>query len=809
MSVSNPSLHKAGAYPFPDDNISPKTKEGNAYGYDIGRAIWGYANTHDSHLFYNDRDKYLRYREYALGMQDEGKYKPLLNEDGATKDHTWLKAINFQIKNYATKRINIVVSKMHSKDYDPVVTLTDPISMGIMENVKLQLEVKMRNKDKLQRMKAVFGNMVEDVQNIPNDQDELNIILDNDFKMVEAAHLEKAIPYHMRRNRYDEQRKLIDFDLAALGVGSVYVGMDENIRPYIERVNPADIITPYNDTPSYSDLPYIARIKWVTAAEFRKMAIGYINDTRVQEIIDEFSKKQYDVNEESNKYDARRYDDVAKIALLHYNYRSTDTMKWLEKQDEFGNQALFEKPIDYYAKPKELEKFENKYGDSRKIHTITINAVYEGFWVIGSENKGDVLRHGRRAYSTEGSGIYGSTGMGFKIYAPNSWDGMITSMAAQMIPNLDELQRYNLKVQQLVARAIPKGIGIDLYALRKANLKWGNKGMSDQEKIEMFMKTGLFVFSSKDRYAAGSNYKPFYEVENGLANDISKYLQLIQNALLELDEIIGINKVTAGSNVREDAGKAVTELQVGATEVALDHLYKADKKIFNEIVEDVGLLHIKSYIYSEKNRMAYDKMFGMSTIAQATVRFDLFDFGFNIEARPTEAEWQEIYLSAEKAYDKGILSYSDTLYLREFTSIKQSRLWLMAKEKQAIKRAEQSSQAASEQNGAIQQNSLKAKAEADGILEDKKHANNMLLEGAKRETLLLAGEIKINEIERQLLVQGQLDRRENAQEGKIKDRHIEDKGDIDITIEAMKQGGKEEPSKDKKENDNKFAKNDN
>lgn len=785
---ANPSLHKTGAFPFPDDNISPKQKEGNGFGYDIGRAIWGYANTHDTHLFYNDRDKYLRYREYALGMQDEGKYKPLLNEDDSTKDKSWLKAVNFQIKNYATKRINIVVSKIHSKNYDVTVSMNDPISKGIMENVKNQLEVKMRNKTKLANMKAVFGNMVEDIDNIPNDKDELQIVLDNDFKMLEAAHLEKAIPYHMSRNRYDESRKLIDFDLTALGVASVYVGMDENLRPYIERVNPADIITPYNDTPSYADLPYIARIKWVTAAEFRKMAIGYIPDTRVQEIIDEFSKKQYDANEYSNKYDSRRYDDVSKIALLHYNYRSTDVMKWLQKQDEFGNDALFSKPIDYYAKPKEMEKFTNKFGETRKIHTVTLNAVYEGFWVIGSEQKGDVLRHGRRAYSTEKYGTFNSSGMGFKIYAPNAWDGMITSMAAQMIPSLDELQRYNLKVQQLVARAIPKGIGVDLYALRKANLKWGGKGMTDQEKIEMFMKTGLFVFSSKDRYAAGSNYKPFYEVENGLANDISKYLQLIQNALLELDEIIGVNKVTAASNVREDAGKAVTELQVGATEVALDHLYKADKKIFNEIVEDVGMLHIKSYIYSEKNRMVYDKMFGYSTVAQAVTRFDLFDFGFDIEARPTDEEWREIYISAEKAYDKQIISYSDTLYLREFKSIKQARLWLMTKEKQAVTRAAEAQETASKQNAEIQQGSLAAKSQADMALEDKKHANTMILEGAKRETLLLGGEIELNLQQRSALVQGQQDRRDNAQEGKIKDRHIESKGDIDKEITAMKIG---------------------
>ncbi len=794
MPKTHPHLSTGKAWPFPKDDISPKTKEKNLFGLDIAKAIWGYASMTDTHLFWNDRDRYMRYKEYALGRQSEDKYKPLLNEDNkGPDDKKWLRAINFAIKNYATKRINIVVSKMNAKDYDVVVEMTDPISRGLMENVKKSLEIKMKNRNLYEQMKAVFGNKI-DVDSIPRDSDELNIVMDNDFKMIEAAHLEKAIPHHLKRNKFNDTRRLMDFDLAALGVAAGYVGMDENLRPYIDRWNPADIITPYNEKPNFDELPYIAGIKWVSIPQFRKMAIGYLSDTEIEDLIEKFGRKQYEGGEYGNPYDNRRYDDINKIALLQYNYRSTDTMVFLQRPDEFGNEQAFEKGIDYYARPKEMDKFKNKFGDSRKIHRMTINAVYEGFWVIGSEK---VFRHGRRSYSTEEFGVFSNTAMGFKIYAPNAWDGMVTSMCAQMIPNLDELQRYNLKIQQIVARAIPKGIGIDLYALRKANLQWGGKGMTDQEKIEMFLKSGIFVFSSKDRYAAGSNYKPFHEIENGLANDIEKYLRLTQNALIELDEIIGMNKATSASTLREDAGKAVTELQVGASEVALDYLYDADKRIYKEIVQDVGVLHIKSWTYSKRNRQMYEAMFGAGGIAQSVARFDLFDFSFNIEVRPTDNEWLDVYRSAEKAYDKGIISFSDTLYLREFTSIKQARLWLIMKERQALQRASEKSANDIQANSQAQQQSLEAKGQIDQTLEDKKHANNMLLEASKRETIEFKANVDLNKEKAILLLQGEGDRRENAQEGKIKDRHIDAEGDIDITIEAMKQQGK---SKEQKQN---------
>lgn len=780
MAIKNSSLKTMGAHPFPEDNISPRTKEGKGFGLDIALAIWGYASSFDTHLFYNDREKYRIYRDYALGRQGEAQYKPLFNEENTDNKSNWLKAIDFRIKNYATKRINITVSKMVAKDYDVVVDMVDPTSRGILENVKRSMQMKMKNKEKLQEMDRIMGE--REFENIPDNQEELDIIMETDFKMIEAVHLEKAIPHHLKANRHEDIRPLVNFDIAVLGVGAIYSGMDENLRPYVERVNPADIIAPYNENPNMEDLPYIARIKWVSIAEFRKMAIGYISESRIAEIIEEFSKKQFDV--EYGNSNLRRYDDVAKIALLHYNYKSTDTMVFLEKEDEFGNTTTFEKEIDYYARPKEMDKFRAKFGNSRTIHKTTINAVYEGFWVIGSEE--DVFRHGRRSYSTDAYGVFNSTGMGFKVFAPNSWDGYITSMAAQMIPNLNELQRYNLKLQQLVARAIPKGIGIDLFALRKADLKWGNKSMTDQQKIEMFMKSGIFAFSSQERFAPGSNYKPFHEIENGMANDVEKYLLLTQSALNELDEIIGINKVVAASNIKADAGKAVSELQVGASEVALDYLYKADKKIYNQVVQDVGRLHVQSYRYSKKNQVIYDAMFGQSGMAQGAIRFDLFEYGFSIESRPTAAEWQEIYLGAEKAYDKGIISYSDTLFLREFKSIKQARLWLMMKEKIAAQNAQKAKQADIQDNASVQQQSLQSKGKIDQETNDQLFQQGIALEVEKRKTLTHAAQVELNKEQKIIAMQGEVDRRETAQEGKIKDRHIESEGDIDKEIASKR-----------------------
>ena len=197
-------------------------------------------------------------------------------------------------------------------------------------------------------------------------------------------------------------------------------------------------------------------------------------------------------------------------------------------------------------------------------------------------------------------------------------------------------------------------------------------------------------------------------------------------------------------------------------------------------------------------------MFGYSGIGQQDLQFDKFDYGFKIEVRPTDAEWQEIYLSAEKAHDKGKLSYSDTLFLREFNSIKQARLWLMMKEKRAEKMAAKMGQENAQMNAQVNDASQEKKLQGDLTLEDKKLQNALVLEEAKRKTLEAQALVLLGQQERIALVKGDIDRRENAQEGKIKDRHIDKQGEIDMTLKAMDINNRpEETSKQEKTLDEK------
>lgn len=779
------STAQVGRYPFPDDNLSPKDKALPKFGLQISRAIWMNNKFYGTNLFYNDRLNYEKYIKYALGKQSENDYKPFLGLKPDVNDKTWMKAINFQIKNYATKRVHIAISKILSQQFDVNVSSVDPLAIDAREDVRAKLDLYLEQKKWFDDLAKAVGVETSpdgvDKATIPLSRKDLDLFMELDYKTIEEIGMEMGIQHHLDRNKYNQDiRSNNAFSSFVLGVAAVYVGMDENVLPTLDWVDPAELIIPYSSTPNFTRSPYIARQYWVTVQEFRKMAFGYLDDAEIEDIIKHHSKKP----NESITYteDLLRYDDVNKIPLLHYNYRSTDTVVGVTREDDYGNKKFYRKDTDYYSTPKEAKRFQEKYGKSRKIHREQYNTVYEGFWVLNSKY---VFRHGARSCSIRKRGNLSEDLMGFKIFAPTSFRGYIVSTGAQMIPMLDELQRYNLKIQQLVARAIPKGVGIDLYALRKANLKWDNKDLSDQQKIEMFVRSGIFVFDSKDRYAPGSNYKPFYEVENGLANDIEKYVRLIQQSLFELDEIIGLNKPSSASPDTVE-GKGLNEIQIAQSDVALDFLYKVDRNITQEVVESLGVLHVQSVRYGPAGY--YDRIFGKlkTVVFYSQVDFHKRDYGFNVKLQPKDKEWDLLYVQAEKAYDKGIIRYSDVLLLREMSSITQARRYLVMLENKYSREQQQNSMALQQQNADIQNQSIQAKLQADKELEQAKFEFELELEREKRLTLEMEYDFKADSQLRELRHISAADRQLTAVEGAEERSAIAAQGMEDRELERVR-----------------------
>lgn len=741
-----------GVSPFPRHDINPALKKTPEWNLVVAQAIWGGQRYgRDSGTLYNDRSQYQTNLEYALGRQSSGLYNSFMGITADNRDMPWAKGIDMHIKNYMTKRINILVSKVTAIKYDIEVENTNPLAVDAKEDYKARYKYFVENKDFFAKMGADVGVDVQEaigpapnggksMPELPDNDEDIEMFFENDYKTLAEIGIELGIEHHIKRMKYDRMRATMVFNAIVFGVGGVYAGMDENIMPYLETVDPGEMVIPFPPDGDFAKLPYVAQVMWVTAADFRKMASGYLEDKVIDDTITRFSLRPENAvaqNYVQGRENLVRSTDVNRIPVLRYNYRSVDTIVRVVKQDEAGNDRLYAKDVDYYSRPKEAEKLENGViiapnGRPHKILRKDISTVYEGYWVVNSEV---VFRQGPRAVSLRKQGALGEDPMGFKIYAPNSRNGMLTPLVSQCIPTLNELQKYSLKLQQIVHRAIPKGGFIDLYAIRKASLKWNQKELTDQQKVEMFLQTGWSLFTSKDRFQPGNNYKPFMEAENGMAKDAMTYIALIQNRLMELDDIMGLNQVSSAQSLSPEMGKGVAEQQQAATDVALDWLYDFDRHLFEDVVETIAIQHIKSVKYGPKDY--YDRVLGsaMTSVLYSEIPFDSVDMGIQINLRPTEREWMEVYQSAEKAYDKQILTFSQLLYLREIQSIKQARRYLAKCEKKAAKEAQANQMALMQKNADVQTQAAQAKSQGEMAIEQTRLKGQIALEVEKRKTL--------------------------------------------------------------------------
>jgi len=375
--------------PFPSDFVSPEIKVNNAYGLTLARAIYYSSVSRSNALFYNDRRMFEEYVRYAIGEQDENKYKPLLKINPNQSNTSWVGAMNWAIKNYATKRLNIAVSKISEREYDPVVEALDQNAIDQKNSVKQRIKFYMDYKAQIGEIEGMLGKNLApeeiDPALLPETSDELDLWMETNFKFKESSILEKGIIHHLDRNRYSNVKRQLAFDNFTLGVSIAYAGMDDNILPEAYRVNPAEMIVPPSDREDFTDINYGMQIMRPTVGEFYKMIGDALPKSKVEELVEKYGT----TNPSSmyyNRYDREdtNWQDQVRIEIGRFCYKSPNELVQMSMKDKFDNDRTYDKEYEYYRTPKEQEKFKKKYPD-RKLTRKKYWSVYEGFWIVGSE----------------------------------------------------------------------------------------------------------------------------------------------------------------------------------------------------------------------------------------------------------------------------------------------------------------------------------------------------------------------------------------------------------------------------------------
>jgi len=509
-----------------------------------------------------------------------------------------------------------------------------------------------------------------DVDNLPINDDDLNIFMQNDFKLNEEIVLELGMTYHLNRLDFDETKKKYSWYLTVLPVCGVWVGLDENDLPEVKNLNPAKIIAPSSEFEDYRRLLYCAYVDEYTVPEFRKMVGTSLAPHIIENIITEHARRE-EYTSRDLRYHSEQDRNVDKIWVMHFEMRQTDTYTYLEKPDEMGNMRLHEKDFDYYQKqgsdktgkpyPTE-EDFNKKYKGSRTIHRVNKPTTYGGYWVVDSDY---IFRYGEKNYC-KGE-------LGFKLRASNMVDGHCSSMVMQMVPRIKAIERYDKKIQSIVASALHQTIKIDLAALRKVQYKIGGSQATINQLVEMFFQRGIILVDTSDTAPGSTNPNPIEVLQAGISKDIVAYMDLMKFELEQMDEEIGYNKVSTAATLSPETGARVAQQMEMATETALDYLYQADRALCKEIFKSLAHLH---RISVQRNPEYYIPILGEQAVLQMLQSMPHDEMGIDIEARPTQMEWNQFYAQLDKMEVAGTLKPEDRPQLMRFQNLKQAYSYL-------------------------------------------------------------------------------------------------------------------------------------
>jgi len=766
------------SFPFPDDNVDPSTK-GNkkGWGLQVARAIWYNRAFNNPNLFYNVRREYFEKIEYAFALNNPDAFKPVLGINPREANKTFLPNIDWSIKNYATKRVNIATSKIINRRYDPQFNPGDPFALDRKKDYRSKLKAYMQQQEFLQEAKKLIGSEIAvapddiDPDLMPQNDTELDIHMKINYKDRGAAWLEKRCNYFFDRNRYDDIKSEGAFYEFALGIRVEHVGSDEYGRPQIRSINPAQYVGPHLPSQYPTNLRYGADVDFYEVSDAMKLWTGEFSKQEEAHIINTYATTEhlyYDNFGRNNSSTSTR-----KLQIMRFEYRTVDEKVYVESEDEYGNLRFVERDYKFYNTPAQLDKFKKKYAGKSKINRVPMDTVYAGYWIVDSDY---IFGYGRKAWQEGEWGALGQGRIGYKVVAPNLKNGRVVSAIDQMIPILNELQRYHLKIQHIFAASVPKGIAIDLEALRRADLKGPDgKPMTDLEKIAFYQQAGIFVFNPGDGaiYGRGASQKPIYEIENGVAGDIVYYADLTQQALLQLDEVIGLNEVSSASPVPERKGARVAQMQVQSTENALDFLYKGDEHIFKEVCKSVGIKAIQSELM---NPEYYKEAFGQSSADFIReYRLDQTDFGLMLEIAPSAEEWREFYLEAKDAQKSGLITQSQLTLLRRVPTLREAESLLRLFEERARRQAAEAKSADIKENAQQQAESAKLTHQFDMELQQSKGQIEMVKSQTELRKIAVQGQMQLQ----QMYVQAFLD-------GKLNEESIRIKGDEDAQLAIIK-----------------------
>jgi len=760
---------------FPDQVVSDEIKNSYDYGLQVGQAIeneWFRQDTGGDRYLQNFQN-YHNLRLYARGEQSVQKYKDELSING---DLSYLN-LDWKIVPIIPKFVDIIVNGMVDKGYEIKAFANDPFAIKERTDFAFNALRDIQNREYIEQLNQLTGQNFyasADPKALPATREELDVMLQLDYKQSIEIAEEEVINNVFDFNKYDETKRKIAYDLTVLGIGASKTSFNLSEGIKVNYVDPAALVYSYTEDPNFDDIYYVGEVKNLSLSEVKKQFPNLTNSD-----LEEIQKYRGPSNYSNYVRNYSGNNDDNLVSILFFEYKTYANQVFKLKYTDQGLEKILEKNDSF--NPPESDNFEKV---SRSIEVL-----YTGAKVLGMPK---ILDWKLSENMTRPYGNVTKVNMNYSICAPRLYKGRIDSVVNKITSFADMIQLTHLKLQQVLSRVVPDGVYLDMDGLAEVDLGNGTN-YNPAEALNMYFQTGSIVGRSLTQEGDLNRGKvPIQELQtsNGMSK-ISALIQTYQYYLQMIRDTTGLNEAVDGSSPDKNALVGLQKMAAANSNVAVRHILKALMYITIRNAENIGLRvnDALQFPLTKEALLSSINTFNVNTLEEIA-KLDIHNFGIFLELEPDAEEKGMLEQNIQVSLQQNSINLEDAIDIREIRNIKLANQVLKLRR---TKRAEQQ-QAAQLANIQAQGQSNAQASEAAALAEVQKQ---QALAETKVQIEKAKSEFEINKMEQEALIKKQLMAEEfqykmklaqiEADAQAMKEKQIEDRKDQRVKIQGTQQ----------------------
>jgi hypothetical protein len=660
---------------FPDQVVPNEEKQSLEYGLQVARAIEGewFRNNRGGDRFTANFQEYHRRRLYARGEQPIQKYKDELSING---DLSYLN-LDWKPVPVISKFVDIVVNGMSQRNYEIKAFAQDPVAQKKKTEYAKNIMLDMNHYNQLMQLSQQTGIdyfYSGNPEQLPKNKEEFELHMQLDYKESVEMAIEELINNSLDKNKYDEIRKRIIYDLVVCGIGAAKTEYNKSNGLRVKYVDPANLVYSYTEDPNFDDLYYIGEVKQISLSEIAKL-FPYLTPEDLAEI------QKYPGN---NDYIRNYYgqNDNNTISVMFFEYKTFEKQVFKIKKTEFGLEKALEKP-DYFSPPPS-DNFE-------RVERV-IEVLYSGAKILGHEKmlSWKMAENMTRPYSDSPK-----VEMNYTLVAPRMYKGRVESLVSRITGFADMIQLTHLKLQQVMSRMVPDGVYVDVDGLAEVDLGNGTN-YNPAEALNMYFQTGSIVGRSFTQDGDMNPGKvPIQELQTSsgqgkiasLINTYQYYLQMIR-------DVTGLNEARDGSQPDKNALVGLQKLAAANSNTATRHILQAASYVTLRLCENISLKakDIFEFALTEESLIESINQFNVETLKEIS-NFHIHDFGIYLELEPDEEEKSQLQQNIQASLQAGAIYLDDVIEIQRIKNIDLANKYLKLKRRKKQEADQQAQQA--------------------------------------------------------------------------------------------------------------------